>query len=153
MAATDNDERERVVFSASAVVNELGKALTAIRLEDGLTFADMAAVLGVSDDQAAKYCAGSATMNAMTFARGKREWNGRFTGGFDRLCVESRPIATTDRMKGSSVLKAALALSVALEDDDQIDKKEVRANRGTLENARDAIEALLGMLAPVEVKR
>jgi len=146
------DERERPVFSASATVNEVARALTAIRLEDGLTFGDIGAVLGKSEDQAAKYCAGSAVMDMVTFARAKREWNGRFTGGLDRLCSDSRPVASTDRSKGSAVLKAALALSVALEDDDAIDEHEVRTNRGTLENARDAIDALLGKLQPREVR-
>ncbi|UIJ43772.1 hypothetical protein LZK98_11785 [Sphingomonas cannabina] len=144
-------ERERPVFSASAVVNEVAEALSAIRREDGLTFADMAAIMGKSEDQAAKYCAGSATMDLVTFARSFREWNGRFAGGLLRLCQQSRPVAPTDRAKGSAVLKAALALSVALEDDDAIDSDEVRQNRGTLENARDAIDALLGKLQPRNV--
>ena len=148
MTQCSNPSGNRPVFSASNVVNELAAALTAIRIEDRLTYADMAAVLGKSEDQAAKYCAGLATMDAVTLARGKREWNGRFTGGFDRLCVDSRPIAATDRSKGSAVLKAALALSLALEDDDSIDANEVRANRGTLENARDAIDAVLAKLQP-----
>jgi len=148
-----SNEREKPVFSASAVTDALGEALSDIRKDDKLTFGDIAAVLAVSEDQAARYCAGSAVMNAVTFARGKREWNGRFTGAFDRLCIDSRPAAGTDRAKGSAVLKAALALSVALEDDDAIDTGEVRANRGTLENARDAINELLGKLAPVEVRK
>lgn len=146
-------EREKPVFSASSVLDVLGEAIADIRKTDKLTYADIAAVLGVSEDQAAKYRDGTATMNVVTYARGKREWNGRFTGALDRLCVDSRPSAGTDRAKGSAVLKAALALSVALEDDDAIDKGEVRANRGTLENARDAIDALLAKLAPVEVRK
>ncbi|MFA6031838.1 MAG: hypothetical protein WC889_02925 [Myxococcota bacterium] len=145
-----NDERETAVFSASSVLDVIGEALSAIRREDRLTFADIAAVLGKSEDQAAKYCAGSATMDAITFARAKREWNGRFTGGYDRLCANSRPGNTSDRAHGSSILRAALALSEALEDG-KIDAKEVHANRGTLENARDAIEAQLAKLQPAKV--
>ena len=145
MTHRTNDEREKIVFSASAVLNAIGEALTTIRREDGLTFADMAAVLGVSDDMAAKYCSGAATMNAVTQARARREWNGRFDGGIARLCSESRPGKPDDRAATNSILKAALALSVALEDG-SVDHEEVRSNRATLENARDAIEAQLAKL-------
>lgn len=143
-------ERKGMIFSASAVLDVIASSLTSIRREDGLTFTDMAAILGKSEDQASKYCAGSAAMDIVTFARGWREWNGRFAGGLYRLCHDSRPSKSSDREKGSSVLKAALALSEALEDDNQIDEGEVRDNRGTLERARDDIEALLGKLGPKE---
>jgi predicted transcriptional regulator len=154
MTNRPDHERERVVFSASSVLDILAESLSAIRRDDKLTFADMAAVLGKSEDQAGKYASGQQEMGVIAYARAKREWNGRFTGALDRLCVDSRPsAAATDRAKGSAVLKAALALSVALEDDDAIDCHEVRANRGTLENARDAINELLGKLAPKEVAK
>jgi hypothetical protein len=81
-------------------------------------------------------------MDAIAFARGKREWNGRFTGQFDRLCVESRPAALSDRIAHTTVLKAVLALSEALEDGD-ISAEEVRDNRAVLEAGRDAIDGLL----------
>ena len=59
----------------------------------------------------------------------------------------SHPIGTGgdehDRARESKVLKAALALSIALSDDDQIDADEVRANRETIENAIDALKGLL----------
>lgn len=142
------DERVIPPFSASSVLDGLGEALTTIRREDKLTFGDIAAVLGVSEDQAARYCAGSATMNAVTFFRGKREWNGRFTGAADRLCEHHRNGHGRDRARGSAVLKAALALSVALEDDEEITPDEVRANRATIEQARDALDELLRKLSP-----
>ena len=137
---------KRPVFSASSVLEAIASDLTAIKNEDRLTYADIGAILGKSEDQAAKYCDGSATMDAVTFGRGKREWNGRFTGGFDRLCVDSRPANMPDRHCESSVIKAALALSVALADDNEITPAEVRSNRATIETARDALEALLGKL-------
>ncbi len=138
---------KKPVFSASSVLEAIATALTEIKNEDRLTYADLGGFLGKSDDQAAKYCDGSATMDAITFARGKREWNGRFTGYFDRLCVDSRPTAHGDRQAQSSVLKAALALSEALEDDNAIDREEVRQNRATLESARDALNAQLAKLS------
>ena len=145
MSNRSNTEREKPVFSASAVLDTIGEALSAIRLADRLTFADLAAVLNKSEDQAAKYCAGSQAMDVVTFARARREWNGRFAGGLDRLCHDSRPAAEPDRSCESKVLKAALAFSLALEDG-EITSEEVRSNRATLENARDAIEAQLAKL-------
>jgi hypothetical protein len=137
----------RPVFSASAALEAAGRALNEIKSEDRLTWSDLGAVLGVSEDQAAKYADGSSTMNFVTFYRGKREWNGRFTGYIDRLCVDSRPGKVDDRHGHTSILEAALALSVALQDGD-ISPEEVRANRGTLENARDAIDEQLRKLRP-----
>jgi hypothetical protein len=134
----------RTVYSEQSAVAALAKALGEIKHADGLTLDDMAAVLGKCPDQTAKYLAGEAKMDAVTFGRGKREWNGRFTGYFDRLCCDSRPGTASDREHESSVLKAALALSIALADDNQITAREVRANRQTIEAARDALDALLG---------
>jgi hypothetical protein len=80
MADRIHSERERVVFSASSVLDTVGDALIAIRREDGLTYDDLGAVMHKSADQAAKYCAGSATMDLITYARLRREYNGRFDG-------------------------------------------------------------------------
>lgn len=134
---------KRRPFTASNALQSLADALTRIKSEDGLTWAELGLVLGKSNDQAAKYADGSATMDVVTFGRAKREWNGRFTGGFDRLCEQSRPVADSDRGRECKVLKAALALSIALDGDDTIDAAEVRANLSTIQNARDALDALL----------
>jgi hypothetical protein len=136
----------RPVFSASAVLEAIGSDLAKIKADDRLTWADVGAALGVSEDQAAKYADGTATMNLVTFARGWREWNGRFAGGLARLVTQSRPSNDADRARESKVLKAALALSVALADDDTITPDEVRANRATIEAARDALDELLRKL-------
>ncbi|KKC25806.1 hypothetical protein [Sphingomonas sp. SRS2] len=139
----NSGERKPVVFSASTVLEELAEALRAIKKADGLTDLDLAAVLGRSEDQALKYRNADAEMGVIAFARARREWNGRFTGGLDRLIAETRPVADADRAHGSKVLKAALALSIALEDNNQIDAHEIRANRCALEQARDALDELL----------
>ena len=83
-------ERERPVFSASSVLDVIGRDLSLIKSQDCLTYADLGAVLGKSEDQAAKYCEGSAAMDVVTFARAWREWNGRFAGGLAALCHDSR---------------------------------------------------------------
>ena len=138
----------RPVFSASAALEAVGGELALIKSQDRLTWGDVAAVLGVSEDQAAKYAEGTAAMNIVTFARGKREWNGRFTGALDRLCHDSRPSTGTDHDRHCKVLMAALALAEALRDDGEVKPHEVRANRPALEGARDAINDLLGKLTP-----
>lgn len=136
---------KRPVFSASSVLDAIASELSTIKSEDGLTDADIGRVLGKSEDQAAKYRAGLADMGVVSFAAGKREWNGRFTGALDRLCVDSRPGTISDHTALTAVLDCAARLSKALEDG-TITKGEVRDNRAQLESARDAIEAQLSKL-------
>ena len=143
---------KRPVFSASSALEAIATALSEIKRDDRLTYADLGALIGKSEDQAAKYCDGSATMDAITFGRAKREWNGRFTGYFDRLCVESRPATSTDRHDSNVILSAALTMCKALEDNNTIDRNEVLASRSELEAARDAIEAQLSKLMPQGVR-
>ncbi|TCM17231.1 hypothetical protein EDF56_106347 [Novosphingobium sp. PhB165] len=144
----------RSIFSASAVLDAVAAELSIIKAEDGLTDADIGRVLGKSEDQAAKYRTGTAEMGVVAFAAAKREWNGRFTGALDRLCVASRPggVLMHDRKAQSAVLEAALSLSQALEDDDAISPDEVRDCRATLERARAAIDAQLAKLAPTPAR-
>lgn len=142
---------KRRTFSASAVLEAAGKAIGEIKQQDGLTWGDIGAILGKSEDQAAKYAEGTAEMGLVAFARAKREWNGRFTGYVDRLCVDSRPGNACDRTSVNAVLGAAMALNVALEDDNAISAAEVRDNRAALEAARDAIEAQLAKAKPEQV--
>lgn len=139
---------QRSIFSASAVLEAIADELTVIKREDNLTDADIGRVLGKSEDQAAKYRTGTAEMGVVAYAAAKREWNGRFTGALDRLCVNSRPggALAHDRKAQSAVLEAALVLSQALEDDDAISAEEVRDNRAALERARAAIDAQLAKL-------
>lgn len=144
---------KRPVFSASAVLDAIASDLSAIKTEDNLTDADIGRVLGKSEDQAAKYRTGLAEMGIVAFAAAKREWNGRFTGSLDRLCVESRPAVHTDRQAQSTVLAAALALAKALEDDNEIDAEEVRNNRADIEAARDALTAQLDKLSPKGIRK
>jgi len=134
------------VFSASSVRDTIAETLAAIKEEDGLTYADMARVMGRSTDRAEAYCNGDfSDMPSFALLAAWREWNGRFVGPIRDLVEGSRPGAHCDHAGQSAILKAALALSVALEDG-LVDQEEVRANRSTLESARDAIEAQLAKL-------
>jgi hypothetical protein len=139
----------RATLSASAVRTALGDELSLIRQQDGLTWSDIGRIIGKSEDQAAKYADGSAEMGVVAFAFAKKEWNGRFTGALDRLVDGVKPSSFSDRTCESKVLHAALSLSIALSDDDEITPSEVRANRATIEAARDALNGLLAKLAPV----
>lgn len=141
----------RSVYSDSNALEAIGRAIHEIRHHDGLTWTDVGKVLGVSDDQAAKYANGMAAMSLVTYGRGKREWNGRFCGYFDRLCVDSRPGKINDHGSLTAVLNAAACLAKALEDGD-IKPNEVRDHRSELEAAYDAIGAQLGKLKPGSVR-
>ena len=66
---------------ASTLLQAIADSLSAIRRDDKLTYADIGAAIGKSEDQAAKYCDGSATMDACTFLRACTFWNGRFANG------------------------------------------------------------------------
>ena len=135
-------DRRMMVFSASNALDALGRAIHEIKAEDGLTWDDIGAVFGVSADQAAKYASGFATMSAITFLRGKREWNGRFTGYADRLVMNSRPGTVSGHMAMSHMLSATSAICCAMEDG-ELTAKEIRDNRSLLETARDELDALL----------
>lgn len=135
------------VFSASSVRDTIAETLAAIKEEDGLTYADMGRVMGKSGDRAEAYCNGDfSDMSGFSLLAAWREWNGRFVGPLRTLVEGSRPGgAHCDHAGQSAILKAALAISVALQDG-EVDPEEVRANRSTLESARDAIDAQLAKL-------
>lgn len=148
---TRQSTASRRVFSASAILESVGNELATIKREDGLTYADLGAVLGKSEDQAAKYCAAEADMGLVSFARAKREWNGRFTGALDRLCEETRPGKVCDHSTLTALLDLGARLAKALEDG-EIEPDEVRQNRSHLENVRNLIDAQLAKLAPMEAR-
>ena len=66
---------------------------------------------------------------------------GRRSAPIDAVCDTD-----ADRTRQNKVLKAALALSEALEDDNQVSPEEVRQNRATIEAARDALDQMLAKL-------
>jgi hypothetical protein len=137
---------KKVLVTASSVLDAVASDLLRIKMDDGLRWADLGEVLGKSEDQAAKYADGSAEMGVVAYAKARAQWNGRFTGSLDRLIEQAEPQGNPHYAQ-SCILKAALALSVALEDGD-LDIGEVLANRSTLEAARDAINGQLARLAP-----
>ena len=140
-------------FCVSDALDTLGEDIAAIRAEDSLTWADMGRGMGKCKDRAQDYSKGLSDMPVSAFLLGCREWNGRFAGrvlamiGKRLADLETRAEHTSDRAKESSVLKAALALSVALADDNLSDE-EIVSNRETLDSAAAAIDALLARIGP-----
>ncbi len=133
-------------LSASSILVALGDDLSAIKSQDRLTFADIGRILGKSDDQAAKYCDGTAEMGVIAYTFARDQWNGRITGTLDALVASHAPVPRTDRSRATIITKALLEISVALEDDEEMTPREVRANRKSLEEAKDAIEGFLAKL-------
>jgi hypothetical protein len=140
----------RRTITASMLREACADRLSAIRQEDRMTWHDMGHVLGKSEDQAAKYADGSAEMGFVSYAFAKLAWGKRFTSGVDSLLERASPHADP-RQAQSCVLRAALALAEALEDG-ELTVQEVRDNRSTLEAARDAIDAQLQRLKPVDAR-
>jgi len=141
---------KRRFVPASALLKAIGDDLLKIKSEDSLTWADIGDALHKSPDMAARYADGSAVMDVVSYLRGKDAWNGRFSGTVERLLIEATP-SHDPQSAQTCILKAALALSTALEDG-ELTNSEIRANRSTLEQSRDAIDALLARLTPKQVQ-
>jgi hypothetical protein len=106
----------------------------------------MAEVLGKSEDQVAKYADGSATMDVVTCTKARAAWGSRFSGALDRLIEKSgRQVSCNEAQH--RILRAALVIEEARQDG-HMTVEDIRANKTTLENARDAIDAQLQRLGP-----
>ena len=68
----------RRTLTASGAVDAQNAILTAIKTEDGATWADIGRVLGKSEDRAAAYANTGAVIDLPTFLAGCHEWGGRF---------------------------------------------------------------------------
>lgn len=136
----------RRTITASSILEAVGDDLLHIKMEDRLRWADLGEVLGKSEDQAAKYADGSASMDIISFAKGRSAWGSRFTGSLDRL-IESGAGSPCAVQTQSRLLKAALAIEEAKEDGD-LSVADIQANRSVLEHARDALDAQLARLGP-----
>lgn len=136
----------RFPFAASAMLDALGDDLSVIRQKDRLTWDVVGKVLGRSEDQAAKYADGTATMDFISYRRGELAWGSRFTGTLDRLLSSGAEEPCGHRTL-SSLLRAATEISDALKDNNICDK-DIREARAELERARDDIDSLLSRLGP-----
>lgn len=137
----------RKTVTDAAILAAVADDLSKIKYEDRLTWKDIGRVLDRHHDHVPGYADGSTKIDILAYTRAEQEWGSRFTGSLRRLVHDNRAELDTDRGRGSKVLAAALAMSVALEDG-EIDADEVRRDRATLEAARDAICAVLAKLTP-----
>lgn len=131
---------------ASKMLNALGESLEAIKREDGATDADLGAVLGKSDDAAARYRTALAEMPVVSFLRGCREWDGRFANGVLSLVgMKLTPLDANDGCDRQAVTALCSLLakkSAALENDGVIDDQELEDMWPELEAAARHIDRL-----------
>jgi hypothetical protein len=136
-------------LTSSRILKAVGDDISKIKSEDELTWVEVGEILGVSDDQAAKYADGSASMNLVTYTKGRIAWNGRFTGSLDKLVEGS-----AGQVDGHHVLTllftAGGAIAKALEDGALSDHEILKA-RKNLEDLKAAIDKLLARITPREV--
>jgi hypothetical protein len=137
--------------SASKLVEAIAADLTQIKAEEGLTDAELGEALGVGDDQAAKYRTGLATMNAVAFIRGCQHWNGRFANSalakIGQKVVGIGSSKATDRHGLTALTKLMLEVSIALEDDEQVDDLELARMKKQLEDAGSYVDKMRHRLA------
>jgi len=120
---------KRQSFSVSRAVEQLGEDLSAIRREDDLTWADVGRVFGKSEDQAAQYGKGLSEMSFTSFLLGCREWNGRFSANVTAMIGQRLgPLDAADlshRHLITLLTRLAFEISLALENDDDLDEAEL----------------------------
>lgn len=139
MALTVEDTRELLAVPLRRVCQQHGPKRVAIAIGG----ADEKTVRDARDEKSTlrlDYAANLLLIDGTAFD-GFLQKVGRRSVPFDATCNTD-----TDRARESSVIKAALALSQALEDDDIISPIEVRDNRAVIEAARDALDQLLAKL-------
>jgi hypothetical protein len=137
--------RHRTI-SASMLLDTLGESLAAIKDEDRATDDDLGAVLGKSDDQAAKYRVGLAEMGVVAFLRGCEKWDGRFANGvLNKLGMKLVPLDAGQadaHTSVSSLMKAVLSLHEAAADDGVFDDVELAQRRSLIEDAGKVLDGL-----------
>lgn len=145
----------RRVVPASQMLNAMGASLLKIKEDDGLTWGDIGAAIGKSDDQAAKYAYGEATMDALTFVRACNAWNGRFANGVMALIGQhvspNADSIAVDQMGLIDLTKLLLELQSALADG-KISEAELVNLGPFIEAAGAVIDSLRAQLAAVTSK-
>lgn len=131
---------------ASLLLKTLGDSLDAIKNEDQATDEDLGAVLGKHKDTAARYRTALAEMPVVAFLRGCGKWDGRFANAV--LALVGMKLSPMDAAhgcdrKGFTALCSLLSeMAQALENDNEIDDRELMAMRPELEAAAKHIDRL-----------
>jgi len=139
-------------ISDTSLVEAMGRALSLIKEEDGLTDADLGRELGkAGEDSGRAYRTGFATMNAVSFIRGCQSWNGRFADEvFSLIGMKLTPLDCGEplgRSSATALTRLLLQVSVALEDGNITDA-ELVAMRRELDEAGRAIDSMRERLGP-----
>lgn len=147
----------RGFVSASLIMETIGESLTEIKNADRLTFADVGGALGKSDDQAAKYCEGSAMMSVEAFLRACEKWDGRFANPVYalfglHLAESSAPDASAIQQQLLAMMQLVPSMHQALMDGD-IDDDEIVAMQPTFETVGMMIDALRARYAEAMERR
>jgi hypothetical protein len=135
---------------ASTLVQAIADSLSDIRRDDKLTYADIGAAIGKSEDQAAKYCDGTATMDACTFLRACTFWNGRFANGplalIGQVLAPSDALVVDSREGLIAITRFMLEFQMAMIDNTLADD-ELLEMRKIIEDAGQLIDGLRARLA------
>ena len=134
-------------FSVSDALETIGRTLSEIREEDGLSWKDVGRVLNKSDDRASDYAKALSEMPVSAFLLACKEWNGRF--GNPVLALIGQKLAPVnpgympDKDKLTIILGLAHLLSMALANDGEVDDHELEAiGLKALDDAARGIDAL-----------
>lgn len=144
-------------FSVSKAVDQLAADITAIKEEDGLTWTDVGRVFGKGEDQAAQYGKGNAEMSFTSFLLGCREWNGRFSAGVAAMigqCLRDLDaVDLTHRHFVTLLTRLAFEISLALENDDDVDETELDRMTALLDDVSRGLDQLRQRKAAGKVAR
>ena len=138
------------LVSASKLIDTVAESLSVIKEQDGLTDAELGAVMHKGVDQGAKYRAGLAEMGMVAFLRAAERWNGRFAN--EALALLGMKLVTLDdgavldRSSATCLTRLLLEMSTALEDG-KIENDELHAMRRTIEDAGAMIDRMRERLA------
>ncbi|WP_230771122.1 hypothetical protein [Sphingomonas sp. Leaf4] len=140
----------RRTFSASAAVDTQNGILTAIKFEDGATWADIGRVLGKSDDRAAAYANTASPIDLPTFLFGCKEWGGRFADPLLALVggrwAEAGAICTSDD-PASLTLAQLLPAIISAELDGIATVEEVQPHEALIRRVHTLSGMWLDMIA------
>jgi hypothetical protein len=148
---------KRPTFSVSKAVETLGEDIEAIKRADDLTWADIGRVLGKGEDQAALYGKGLSEMSFSSFLLGCREWNGRFSANVMAMvgkCVSDIDAAELPHRHLVTLLtRLAFEISLALENDDDLDESELDRLAALLDDVSRGLDQLRQRHSSTKVAR
>ncbi|WP_342249366.1 hypothetical protein [Sphingomonas sp. OTU376] len=140
----------RRTLTASGAVDAQNAILTAIKTEDGATWADIGRVLGKSEDRAAAYANTAAAIDLPTFLAGCHEWGGRFADPLLSLAggkwAEAGAYCTSDE-KAALTLASLLPAIIEVEADALTEARELVPHETLIRRVHTLTAMWLEMIA------